>query len=68
MSIKTEHNRIRDALDALYEELNVLRASCKHPNVEVIPCSNTGNHDPMDDLYWNDNYCPDCGKSWVEDL
>lgn len=48
-------------------EIADLRAKCPHPNLTKKHGANTGNWCRLDDCYWTDFNCPDCGKRWRED-
>lgn len=59
--------RLREEIEALFEELHKHQSRCKHRKVEVTHKSDTGNYCPQDDSYWIDAYCPVCLKKWTVD-
>lgn len=51
-----------------YDEELKLQKLCQHTNATKTRHSNTGNYDPSADSYWISHKCPDCNKTWYEDL
>lgn len=47
--------------DAIQSQIDRIRLSCKHPNIEFENKSNTGNWCDADDSYWISIDCLDCG-------
>lgn len=55
---------VRDLFDRrnrIDQQIGKIRATCKHPNVDMKYGSNTGNWSHTDDSYWIDVKCHDCG-------
>jgi hypothetical protein len=54
-------------IHSLGKKLAEHQAKCKHPKVQKVAGSNTGNWCNQDDSYWYDCFCPTCLKRWRED-
>ena len=65
MKIATKRKRIEKKLEAAHKELRALRKECQHENAKYKYGSNTGNWCPVDDCYWVEWNCPDCGMCWT---
>jgi hypothetical protein len=55
----------RDNLDRKIKEY---QEKCIHSNIEVISKSNTKNYDVLNDEWWIENKCQDCGKFWISEI
>ena len=51
----------------ILDEIEALRASCPHVNLEGEYRGNSGNWCAQDDSYWINAKCNDCGKTWMID-
>lgn len=60
--MKPEILEILEAISILNTELHRFRNECQHLNIKYKYKSNTGNWCSVDDSYWLDIICKDCGK------
>jgi hypothetical protein len=51
----------------LSNRLDRLRADCPHATPTYVNRGSTGHYDPVDNAYWTNWDCPDCGKKWWTD-
>jgi hypothetical protein len=56
--------RLQNELSVIKEKISNYQLKCKHKNVNIKECGNTGNWCPADDIYWTEYNCPDCLKFW----
>jgi len=66
IGIRSEYQRIQKEIEALQEEIFVIRKRCEHPNTKKEEKGSCGNYDPSDDKYWYIFTCLDCEHSWTE--
>jgi len=59
--------KINELIQGLEAKKAIIQERCKHVNVRIEHCGDTGNYDPSEDRYWRTMSCPDCGKYWEED-
>lgn len=66
-SIMQRRIQIEQQMEQAYMSLKSLREECTHPSLVGTFKSDTGNWSRLDDEYWVEFKCPDCGKCWNED-
>lgn len=59
-SISSQYETLTERLKFVVQEIETLRESCPHTNIEATPGSDVGNWDRGDDCYWVDWKCLDC--------
>lgn len=66
---KLKAHKLVDQINDLKAQLKEHQDKCKHPpkyHYQLLG-SNTGNYCPQDDIYWADNHCRKCLKTWRTD-
>ncbi len=56
---------LKEQIRELHTAIELLQTNCKHPDLEKVAKSNTGNWCKQDDYYWFEFYCPTCTKRWT---
>ena len=58
---------LQDKIKQLQEDIKSIQSKCKHPKKFVTKkyCSNTGNYDPSQDVYWIEYHCDRCNNKWT---
>lgn len=56
---------IVEAINLLQNELKDIQNKCRHHNIKYKYGSNTNNWCDVDDTYWVDIECKDCGKRFT---
>jgi len=50
----------------MQDKIFKMQSRCPHKDKISKKGSNTGNLSEVDDLYWTDYACCECGKRWTE--
>lgn len=67
-SIKTKILALREDIAGINKQITELQDSCEHKNVKKEHKGDSGNYCRDDDRYWIEYDCPDCMKTWSEDV
>ena len=67
LNILQRRIQIEQEIGQAYMNLKSLQEECTHPALVGTFRSDTGNWSEVDDNYWVEFKCPDCGKRWDED-
>ena len=60
-------SRLQKELARIHKRIETYQNKCKHKNVLIKECGDTGNWCPDDDRYWTEYRCQDCLKFWSVD-
>jgi hypothetical protein len=60
----TKIKNYKQKIETLYSKIDEIQQSCIHEHKNVVHKSDTGNNNPIEDIYWSEYKCLDCGKSW----
>jgi hypothetical protein len=59
--------KLQNELAKIHEKIYNYQLKCKHKNVVIKECGDTGNWCSSDDRYWTEYKCSDCLKFWTVD-
>ena len=54
------------SINRMQDKIFQMQSRCPHKDKISKKGSNTGNLSEVDDLYWTDHACCECGKRWTE--
>lgn len=65
--MKPEVDKIVKKIASLNHKLSILQSKCPHENVDAKYGGSSGHFDPMDNSYWVEVKCLDCGMRMIFD-
>lgn len=54
------------SINRMQEKIRKMQSLCQHNDKTSKHGSNTGNLSEVDDMYWTNHVCNECGKIWTD--